>query len=118
MPWGGKKKNRTTPAPVPSPCNVVVVLPYTDAPLSPLLPLTPFAPVEEYPDMVVTQRCIPPSLRFKQLQCSWRRPRACTRKPLILIQWHSPTRSPKLHQAANCQIRAPHCLIPSQSLTC
>ena len=58
---GGKKKNKNTPAPVPSPDNVVVALPYTHVPLSPLVPLTPVAPVEEDPDVVVTQR-VPPHL--------------------------------------------------------
>ena len=62
MPSSSKTKNGITPAPVPSPRNVVVTLPYTNAPLSPLVPLTPSAPVEEHPDMVVTQRGSPPPL--------------------------------------------------------
>ena len=57
---GGRKKKRNTPAPVPSPDNVVVALPYTHVPLSPLVPLTPIAPVDEDPDVVVT-RSVPPA---------------------------------------------------------
>ena len=88
-------------------------------------PRSPFAPCTTNPCCARGRRprfdcnptCAHPPLRFKRPHCSRRRTLMRTRNGLSLIQWHSPNLSPKLHQAGNCQLTAPHCVIPSRSLT-
>ena len=57
----GKTKKEKTPSPAPIPTNSVVALPYTQVPLSLLVPVPPVAPMGEDRDVVLTRRVRPPS---------------------------------------------------------